>query len=134
MISVLHSGKPSPDSGGLQNGITKRLAVSSRNPRTRGSTLQEVRFSLPQVFSAAKLKNQPSKKDEGILEKYSNPRVYYGLLFSDETSKEDPHGCDQRAKGQHETNEEPDPGTCLTQTTFTVTITSDLSIRYRINH
>lgn len=65
---------------------------------------------------------------EGILPKHSNARVYYKFFFCHRASKEHPRGGDQRDKSQHETNEEPDMVTCLTQTTFTV------NYRLRIVH
>lgn len=39
------------------------------------------------------------------------------LTFSNITSKENPHRCNQRAKGQHETNEQPNAST-LKEITF----------------
>ena len=86
----------------------------------------EATSSLPQVLRTAKLENQPSKKDEGILEKYSNPRIHYVLFLSDITSKENPHGGNQGSESQHEADEEPDASSCLAQTAFAVAVASHL--------
>jgi hypothetical protein len=40
------------------------------------------------------------------------------LTLSNITAEENPHRCDQRPKGQHETNEQPNAST-LKETTFT---------------
>lgn len=138
MISVLHKFKLRLHSEISLEMALQKTGVSSKNENKpmRGCCTVVVNqmLSLPQVFSAAKLKNQSSKKDEGILEKNGNSRVYYGFFFSNITSKENPHRCYQRAKGQHETNEQPNASTCLPHATFTVTVTPDLSVRYCIDH
>lgn len=127
----------------LENSITKDWASREKTSHAgrpccrsggRAVVLQKWGSSLPQVFCAAKLKNQPPKKDEGILEKYSNSRIHYGLFLSNITSEENPHGCNQGSESQHEANEEPDASSCLAQTAFAVAVTSYLSIRYCVNH
>lgn len=89
--------------------------------------------SLPQILCAAKFEDQSSKKDERILEKNSNSWVHHCFLFNDVSSKQNPHGSNQRAKSHHKANEEPDPSTCLSQAAFAVTVTPHLSMCFSRN-
>jgi len=83
---------------------------------------------LPQILSASKLEDQAPKENESILEENSDSGVNKWLLMHYKVSKEDPHGGNEGAKGQHEANEKPNAGSCLSHASFAVAVSSNLAI------
>lgn len=89
---------------------------------------------LPQIFCASKLEDQTPKENECILEENGNPRIHNWLHRHYESSKQNPHGGNERAKRKHETDEEPNSSTRLSHAALAVAVTSHLAIRNSIYH